>query len=68
LARRINRPNARKVATLTQPGRHTDGGDLSIGPNGGRSWTFLFRWHDQNSLPNARTFGSFALLPARERV
>jgi hypothetical protein len=37
VAHRINWPNARKVATLTQPGRHADGGDLSIGPNGGHS-------------------------------
>jgi integrase len=47
MARRINRLNARAVATLTKHGRHADGGGLylSISPNGGRRWVFLFRWH-----------------------
>jgi hypothetical protein len=35
------------VATITEHGRHADGGGLylSISPNGGRRWVFLFRWH-----------------------
>jgi hypothetical protein len=47
MARRINRLNARRVATLAKYGRHADGGGLylSISPNGGRRWVFLFRWH-----------------------
>ena len=47
MARKINRLNARMVATLTKTGRHADGGGLylSISPNGGRRWVFLFRWH-----------------------
>ena len=47
MARKINRLNARAVATLTKHGRHADGGGLylSISPNGGRRWVFLFRWH-----------------------
>src|SRR5215467_3346441 len=47
MARQINRLNARAVATITEFGRHADGGGLylSISPNGGRRWTFLFRWH-----------------------
>src|SRR5260221_12017202 len=46
MARRINRLNARTVATITKPGRHADGGNLylSISPAGARSWTFMFRW------------------------
>src|SRR5256885_15574088 len=47
MARKINRLNARAVATITKHGRHADGGGLylSISPNGGRRWGFLYRWH-----------------------
>jgi integrase len=47
MARKINRLNARTVVTTTKYGRHADGGGLylSISPNGGRRWVFLFRWH-----------------------
>jgi integrase len=43
---KINRLNARAVATLSKPGRHADGGGLylSISHNGGRRWTFLYSW------------------------
>jgi hypothetical protein len=57
VARKINRLNARAVATLTKYGRHADGGGLylSISPNGGRRWVFLFRWHGK---PTEIGFGS----------
>lgn len=57
MARKINRLNARSVTTLTKFGRHADGGNLylSISPNGGRSWTFLYRWHGK---PTEIGFGS----------
>ena len=37
--------NARKVETLTEPGRYSDGGNLYlfITPNGGKRWTFFYR-------------------------
>jgi hypothetical protein len=49
--------NARAVATLSKQGRHADGGGLylSISPNGGRRWVFLFRWHGK---PTELGFGS----------
>ena len=57
MARKINRLNARVVATITKRGRHADGGGLylSISPNGGRRWVFLFRWHGK---PTEIGFGS----------
>jgi integrase len=57
MARKINRLNARAVATLTEQGRHADGGNLylSISPNGGRRWVFLYRWHGK---PTEIGFGS----------
>jgi integrase len=57
MARKINRLNARAVATITKYGRHADGGGLylSISPNGGRRWVFLYRWHRK---PTEIGFGS----------
>ena len=59
MARKINRLNARAVATLTKYGRHADGGGLylSLSPNGGRRWVFLYRWrgkHTEIGLGSAR--------------
>jgi integrase len=57
MARKINRLNARAVATIAKHGRHADGGGLylSISPNGGRRWVFLFRWQGK---PTEIGFGS----------
>jgi integrase len=68
MARKINRLNARAVQTITKCGRHADGGGLylSISPNGGRRWVFLYRWHGK---PTEIGFGSgrdVSLARARE--
>src|SRR5262245_4509341 len=68
MAREINRLNARSAATIKKSGRHADGGGLylSISPNGGRRWVFLFRWHGKPTeigLGSARTV---SLAKARE--
>ena len=68
MARKINRLNARAVATITKCGRHADGGGLylSISSNGGRRWVFLYRWHGK---PTEIGFGSardVSLARARE--
>ena len=57
MPRKINRLNARTVATIAKYGRHCDGGGLylSISPNGGRRWVFLYRWHGK---PTEIGFGS----------
>jgi integrase len=57
MARKVNRLNARSVVTITKRGRHADGGGLylSISPNGGRRWVFLYRWHRK---PTEIGFGS----------
>lgn len=46
MARKSGILNARKLETLTEPGRHADGGNLYlfITPNGGKRWTFLYRF------------------------
>jgi integrase len=68
MARKINRLNARAVQTIIACGRHADGGGLylSISPNGGRRWVFLYRWHGK---PTEIGFGSardVSLARARE--
>lgn len=67
MARLMNRLSARAVATIIKPGRHADGGGLylSISPNGGRRWVFLYRWHGK---PTEIGFGSARDVPlARAR-
>lgn len=43
----MHKLSARGVATITAPGRHSDGGNLylSVTKAGSRSWLFLFRMH-----------------------
>jgi integrase len=70
MARKINRLNARAVATITKHSRHADGGGLylSISSNGGRRWVFLYRWHGK---PTEIGFGSardVTLARAREKA
>lgn len=57
MAREVNRLNSRAIATIKEHGRHADGGGLylSISPNGGRRWVFLYRWHGK---PTEIGFGS----------
>jgi Arm DNA-binding domain len=48
MTRKINKLTARSVATITKPGRHSDGRTLylSISKNdGGRRWVFMFSLH-----------------------
>jgi integrase len=68
MARQINRLNARAVATLTENGRHADGGGLylSISPNGGRRWVFLYRWHGKPTEIGLGSARDVTLARARE--
>ena len=68
MARKINRLNARAVATITKHGRHADGGGLylSISPNGGRRWVFLFRWHGKPTEIGLGSARDVTLARARE--
>ena len=68
MARKINRLNARTVATITAHGRHADGGGLylSVSPNGGRRWVFLFRWHGKHTEIGLGSARDVTLARARE--
>jgi integrase len=68
VTRKIDRLNARMVATVTKPGRHADGGNLylSISPNGGRRWVFLYRWHGKPMEVGLGSARDVTLARARE--
>ena len=68
MARKINRLNARAVATIIEHGRHADGGGLylSISPNGGRRWVFLYRWHGKPTEIGLGSARDVMLARARE--
>ena len=53
MALKLNRLNARQVATVTKPGRHADGGGLYlvVEPSGSKRWAFMFRWKADPSQP-----------------
>ncbi|WP_338689304.1 MULTISPECIES: tyrosine-type recombinase/integrase [Bradyrhizobium] len=68
MAQQRNRLSARSVATITKIGRHADGGNLylSISPNGGRRWTFLFRWRGKTKEIGLGSARDVMLARARE--
>jgi integrase len=70
MARKINRLTARAVATVTEYGRHADGGGLylKISPNGGRRWVFLFRWHGKPTEIGLGSARDVPLARAREQA
>jgi hypothetical protein len=70
MARKINRLNARVVPTIKTYGRHADGGGLylSISPNGGRRWVFLFRWHGKLTEIGFGSARDVTLSRARDRA
>jgi hypothetical protein len=45
MGRQINKLSARKVETVSKPGRHSDGGGLylNVTESGGRSWLFMYK-------------------------
>ncbi len=72
MARAINKLSARKVASVKNPGRYSDGGNLYlfITPNGGKRWTFLYRFKGkQHELGlGSAAEGQVSLAEARERA
>ena len=72
MARAINKLSARKAATVKEPGRYSDGGNLYlfISPNGGRRWTFLYRFKGkQHELGlGSAAEGQVSLAEARSRA
>jgi hypothetical protein len=46
MARAVHKLTARAAETISEPGRHSDGGGLylSISAEGRRRWVFLYTW------------------------
>jgi integrase len=65
---RLNRLNARTVATVTKPGRHADGGNLylSVSKTGARSWVFMFKWYGKQTELGFGSARDVTLARARE--
>ena len=68
MARQANRLNARSVAALSKPGRHSDGGGLYlvVDKNGSKRWAFLFRWRGKLKEMGLGSIGAVSLARARE--
>ena len=72
MARKTEILNARRVETLTEPGRHADGHNLylSISENGGKRWVFFYRFGSKRremGLGSAAK-GEVSLAAAREKA
>ncbi|MFT3986314.1 tyrosine-type recombinase/integrase [Aestuariivirga sp.] len=72
MAGKLHKLTHRQVETLKEPGRHSDGGNLylAISPNGGRRWTFFYRFGSQRrelGLGSAGP-GGVSLKDAREKA
>lgn len=68
MARATNVLSARKVATLTEPGRHADGGGLYlvVDPSGAKRWAFIFRFGGKRREMGLGGVLSVPLVEARE--
>nr|WP_232629210.1 site-specific integrase [Methylobacterium sp. Leaf118] len=68
MANAINRLTARKVQSLTTPGRHADGGGLylNISPSGAKSWVMLFRMGGKRHEMGLGAINSVPLTAARD--
>src|SRR3954471_4279328 len=68
MARTSNKLTARAVASLTRPGRHSDGNGLyiSIDGKGGRRWVLLFTWQGRMREMGLGSGRTVSLARARE--
>ncbi|GHE70661.1 integrase [Camelimonas fluminis] len=71
MARALNKLTARSIATLTKPGRHSDGGGLylAISNDGSRRrWVFLFRFEGYQKELGLGSAALVTLAAAREKA
>jgi integrase len=70
MAREVNRLSARTVATISKPGRHSDGAGLYlvVDPSGAKRWLFLFRWQGKLKEMGLGGLSSVSLADAREKA
>jgi integrase len=70
MARQLHTLSARTVATLTKPGRHSDGGGLylNITASGARSWVFMWKADGKRREMGLGPLRDVPLGKARERA
>ena len=70
MARQVKRLSARSVATLTKPGRHSDGDGLYlvVDASGARRWLFMFRWGGKLKEMGLGGISAVSLSDAREKA
>lgn len=77
MVRQLAKLSPRRVATLSKPGRHSDGGGLYlvVEPSGSKRWAFLFRWKRPGEIGAGRlremglgSFNSVSLEKARKKA
>jgi len=66
----INRLSAKEVKDAKTPGRVPDGGGLhlQVGPNGSKSWLFIFRWEGKRPEIGLGPYPQVSLADARRRA
>ncbi|MGA0594920.1 tyrosine-type recombinase/integrase [Enterovirga sp. CN4-39] len=69
MARAVNKLNARGVATISQPGRYSDGGGLylQVDPGGARRWLFIYRSGSKQREMGLGSIGAVSLADARRK-
>jgi Arm DNA-binding domain len=70
MSKQLHTLSARTVATLTKPGRHSDGGGLylSISPSGARSWVFMWKVAGKRREMGLGSLRDVPLAKARQRA
>lgn len=70
MGREVNKLSARGVATLTKPGRHSDGGGLYlvVEPSGAKRWLFMFRWRSSRKEMGLGSLNAVTLAQARDKA
>lgn len=68
MARVVKRLSARSVATLSKPGRHSDGDGLYliVDKSGAKRWAFIFRWRGKLKEMGLGGLSRVSLSDARE--
>jgi integrase len=70
MTKQLHKLSAREAATLTIPGRHSDGGGLylSISPSGARSWVFIWKLAGKRREMGLGSLREVPLAKARQRA
>jgi hypothetical protein len=68
MAKEVERLTPFRVKALTAPGRYADGGRLylTIGKNGSKSWSFIYRFHGRTREAGLGAVSDVTLKRARQ--